>query len=153
MTRTAPAGPPPGTPGQSPLHDQDYFSDGIAEELLNALTRVRALKVVGRTSSFAFKGKSDDLRAIAAALNTSAVLEGSVRKEGNHLRATAQLIEAGDGTHLWSQTFDRELAGTFAIQEEIARAVAEALRLELVPSRRIAEAAAPRAIGPEAHVQ
>jgi serine/threonine-protein kinase len=136
----------------SPQRDQDYFSDGIAEEILNALTRVRGLKVIGRTSSFAFKGKTDDLRAIARALSATSLLEGSVRKEGNRVRVTAQLIEASDGTHLWSETFDRELTGTFAIQDEIARAVTEALRLELVPGGS-ATARGVRKTNPEAHAQ
>jgi TolB-like protein/Flp pilus assembly protein TadD len=114
--------------------DQEYFSDGITEEILNALAQVRGLRVVGRTSSFAFKGKNEDLSTIAQKLHVGAVLEGSVRKEGSRLRITAQLINAADGFHTWSRTFDRELAGVFAVQEEIATAVASALQLELLTS-------------------
>ncbi|HVP69246.1 MAG TPA: tetratricopeptide repeat protein [Anaeromyxobacteraceae bacterium] len=134
----------------SPQHDQDYFSDGIAEEIIGSLTRVRGLRVIGRTSSFAFKGRTEDLRAIGRALGATAVLEGSVRKEGNRVRIAAQLVDAADGTHLWSDTFDRELTGAFAIQQEIARAVTESLRLELVPA---GGGAGRPAVNPEAHVK
>ena len=115
----------------SPGHDQDYFSDGLSEELLNQLAQIKELRVTGRTSSFSFKGKNEDLRVIGEKLGVSNLLEGSVRKDGNHLRITAQLINAKDGTHLWSQTFDRELTGVFAIQEEIAMAVSGALSITL----------------------
>jgi len=90
----------------SPQKDQEYFSDGIAEEILNALAQVEGSRVVGRTSSFAFKGKNDDLAAIAEKLHAVTILEGSVRKEGNRVRITAQLVNAADGYHFWSQTFD-----------------------------------------------
>jgi eukaryotic-like serine/threonine-protein kinase len=125
----------------SPAHDQEYFSDGLAEEILSALTQVDGLHVAGRSSSFSFKGKDDDVRAIAARLHVANVLEGSVRKEGNRLRITAQVVSAADGYHLWSQSFDRELGGVFAVQDEIARAVVEALRVRLLPGR---EPASPR---------
>jgi TolB-like protein len=115
----------------SPGHDQDYFSDGLSEELLNQLAQIKELRVTGRTSSFSFKGKNEDLRVIGEKLGVSNLLEGSVRKDGNHLRITAQLINAKDGTHLWSQTFDRELSGVFAVQEEIAMAVSGALSITL----------------------
>jgi TolB-like protein len=115
----------------SPEHNQEYFSDGLAEELLNQLAQIKELRVTGRTSSFSFKGKNEDLRAIGEKLGVANLLEGSVRKEGNHLRITAQLINAKDGTHLWSQTFDRELTGVFAVQEEIAMAVSGALSITL----------------------
>lgn len=117
----------------SPLKDQEYFSDGLAEEILNALAQIDLLHVTGRTSSFSFKGKNEDLRTIAEKLRVGAVLEGSVRKEGSRIRITAQLINASDGFHLWSQTFDRELIGVFAVQEEIARAVVAALKVKLLP--------------------
>lgn len=115
----------------SPNKDQEYFSDGIAEELLNQLTRLHGLHVAGRTSSFAFKNKNEDLRAIGEKLNVANILEGSVRKAGEQVRITVQLIKASDGYHLWSQTYDRDLNDIFAIQEETAKAVADALSVTL----------------------
>jgi TolB-like protein len=115
----------------SPEGDQEYFSDGLSEELLNVLAQIRELRVAGRTSSFAFKGRNEDLRSIAEQLGVANLLEGSVRKSGNRLRITAQLISAADGYHLWSQTYDRELDDVFAVQEEIAMAVADALSIAL----------------------
>jgi len=115
----------------SPSHDQEYFSDGIAEEILNALAKVKDLKVAGRTSSFSFKGKNDDMRVIGKALAVAHVLEGSVRKQGEKVRITAQLIQADDGYHLWSETFDGDLSDVFALQERIARAVTDQLKLVL----------------------
>ena len=110
----------------------EYFSDGISEEILNSLANVRQLKVAGRTSSFAFKDKNEDLRVIGDALGVDHILEGSVRKAGNRVRITAQLIQAEDGFHLWSETFDRELDDVFAIQDEIANAILEQLKAELL---------------------
>lgn len=115
----------------SPDGDQAYFGDGIAEELLNVLTRLDGLRVAGRTSSFAYRGRDEDLRSIGQALNVSAILEGSVRKDGERIRITAQLINAADGYHLWSQTFDSKLTDIFSIQEEIASEVAGALGIRL----------------------
>jgi TolB-like protein len=115
----------------SPAHDQEYFSDGIAEEILNALAKIRDLKVAGRTSSFSFKGKNDDLRVIGKALAVAHVLEGSVRKQGDRVRVTAQLIQAENGYHLWSDTFEGDLSDVFALQERIARKVSEQLQLVL----------------------
>lgn len=115
----------------SPDGDQEYFSDGISEEILNVLVRIPDLKVAGRTSSFSFKGKNEDLREIGAALGVDHVLEGSVRKSGAQLRITAQLIRSSDGFHLWSETYDRELNDVFAIQDDIARQVAEELATSL----------------------
>ena len=115
----------------SPEKDQEYFSDGISEELLNQLAKVRGLHVAGRTSSFHFKGHTGDIADIAAKLRVAHVLEGSVRKAGNRVRVTAQLIKADDGYHLWSETYDRELDDIFAIQEDIARAVTDALSITL----------------------
>jgi TolB-like protein/Tfp pilus assembly protein PilF len=112
----------------SPGGDQEYFAEGMAEELLNALSRVPELKVVGRSSSFAFKGSGEDLRRIAERLGVSHVLEGSVRTAGSKLRVTAQLIQARDGMQVWSRTFDRELSGVFAVQDDIANLVVEGLR-------------------------
>jgi TolB-like protein len=110
----------------------EYFSDGISEEILNALAKVSDLKVAGRTSSFAFKGQNQDLRQIGQALGVNHILEGSVRKAGAQVRITAQLIQVDDGFHLWSETYDRELTDVFAIQDEIANAILEQLKTRLV---------------------
>ena len=111
--------------------DSEYFSDGVTEEILNALTRVRHLHVASRTSAFAFKGKDLDIRTMADELNVATILEGSVRKAGTRLRITAQLINAADGYHLWSETYDRELEDVFEVQDEIARSIVEALKVQL----------------------
>jgi len=111
--------------------DNEYFSDGIAEEILNVLARIPELKVAARTSAFAFKGSSVNISEIAHELKVENVLEGSVRKSGNQVRVTAQLIKADDGYHLWSNTYDRELDNIFAIQDEIAQSIAEALKVTL----------------------
>jgi len=116
----------------SPAKDQEYFADGLAEELLNKLAKIPELKVVARTSSFQFKGKNEDLRVIGEKLNVATILEGSVRKEGNRVRVTAQLIKAEDGFHLWSESYDREVNDIFAVQDEIARSVAGALKVTLL---------------------
>ncbi len=115
----------------SPNRDQEYFSDGIAEELLNSLVRIPDLHVAGRTSSFQFKGKNEDLRTIGKQLNVATVLEGSVRKEGSRVRITAKLINTSDGFELWSNSYDRESGDIFAVQEGIARSVTEALKVKL----------------------
>ena len=112
--------------------DNEYFSDGVSEEILNALANVSHFKVVGRTSSFAFKNKHEDIRVIGQSLGVSHVLEGSVRKSGNRIRTTAQLISTSDGYHLWSQTYDHDLQDIFAVQDEISGAVTSALKLELL---------------------
>jgi serine/threonine-protein kinase len=112
--------------------DNEYFSDGLSEELLNLLAKIPALHVAGRTSSFQFKGTNQDLRLIGEQLNVANVLEGSVRRSGAQLRITAQLINADTGYHLWSETYDRELTDVFAIQDEIASNVVSALRLKLL---------------------
>lgn len=111
--------------------DDEYFSDGLAEEIINALAQIAGLKVIARTSAFAFKGQNVDVRRIADALDVTSVLEGSVRKAGNRIRVTAQLIAAADGSHLWSQRYDRELEDVFAVQDEIAVAIAGALEVKL----------------------
>ncbi len=111
--------------------DQEFFSDGMTEEITSALAKVPGLNVVSRTSAFQFKGASRDMRAIGQALGASHLIEGSVRKEGNALRITAQLVKAVDGKELWSESYDRELKGVFALQEEIAKAIAGALRVPL----------------------
>jgi TolB-like protein/Flp pilus assembly protein TadD len=112
--------------------EQEYFADGISEELLNALAKVSALKVAGRTSSFAFKGKNDDLLAIGKVLRVNYILEGSVRKSGNRVRITAQLIKVDDGFHVWSETYDRELTDIFTIQDEISAAILAQLKTQLL---------------------
>jgi eukaryotic-like serine/threonine-protein kinase len=113
--------------------EQEYFSDGLAEEIINALVKIPGLKVIARTSAFAFKGQNTDIRKIAETLGVAHVLEGSVRRSGNRIRVTAQLITAADGSHLWSERYDRELADVFAVQDEISAAIAEALHTKLSP--------------------
>jgi len=115
----------------SPGGDQAYFSDGITEEILNTLAKVRELKVAARTSAFAFKDRQVDLRAVGDSLGVAYLIEGSVRKAGDRLRITAQLIDASDGTHLWSDSYDRTMDDVFAIQTEIAEAIADELRVPL----------------------
>jgi serine/threonine protein kinase len=119
--------------------ENEYFSDGLAEEILNLLTKIPGLKVIARTSSFMFRAKEQDIRRIAETLNVRTILEGSVRRAGSRIRVTAQLIDADGGHHIWSERYDRELTDVFAVQDEIAAAIAGALRLKLV-----GEAAAPR---------
>ena len=116
----------------SPGKDQEYFTDGLTENLLNALAQLRELRVAGRTSSFAFKNRNEDLRDIGEQLGVAHILEGSVQKSGVQIRITAQLINAEDGYHLWSQTYDRELEDIFAVQDEIANEVAKAMRVTLL---------------------
>src|SRR4029078_10322273 len=116
--------------------ENEYFSDGITEELLNALTRVEGLQVTSRTSAFAFKGKHDDIRDIAIRLNVDKVLEGSVRRAGNRVRIAAQLINASDGYHIWSETYDRNLTDIFEMQDEISGIIANKLRENLVSSKK-----------------
>jgi serine/threonine protein kinase/tetratricopeptide (TPR) repeat protein len=111
--------------------ENEYFTDGIAEEIINALTKIQALRVASRTSAFAFKGKTLDIRRIGEQLSVSTVLEGSVRKAGTRLRVTAQLVNVADGYHLWSERYDRELEDVFAIQDEIAGNIVKALRVVL----------------------
>ena len=115
----------------SQAKDQEYFCDGISEEILDALARVEGLRVVARTSSFSFKGKNADVGEIAQKLNVQNVLEGSLRREGNRIRITAQLINARNGFHIWSDTFERELQGVFAVQDEITRSIVDALKIKL----------------------
>jgi TolB-like protein/Flp pilus assembly protein TadD len=115
----------------SPGGDQAFFAEGLSEEILNVLAQVPGLKVAGRTSSFAFRGKDTDLREIGEILNVAHVLEGSVRKAGDRIRVTAQLIQASDGFHLFSKTYDRDLTDVFSVQDEIAALIGEALEAEL----------------------
>ncbi len=116
--------------------EQEYFSDGIAEEILNSLSHLKDLRVAGRSSSFQFKGKNGDLRGVGEKLGVSTVLEGSVRKQGNRLRITAQLINVEDGFNLWSERYDRNMDDIFAIQEDIALAITEKLRVTLLGKER-----------------
>jgi TolB-like protein/Tfp pilus assembly protein PilF len=115
----------------SQAKDQEYFCDGISEEILDALAKVDGLRVVARTSSFSFKGKSADVREIAQKLDVQNVLEGSLRREGNRIRISAQLVSAANGSNLWSETYERELQGVFAVQDEITRAIVDALKIKL----------------------
>ena len=112
----------------------EYFSDGMTEEIINALTKIEALHVASRTSAFAFKGKDEDVRRIGAALGVRTVLEGSVRQFGKKIRVTAQLINVADGYHLWSERYDREMEDVFAVQDEISRAIAAMLKVRLLPA-------------------
>jgi TolB-like protein len=115
--------------------ENEYFSDGMTEELINVLTRVNGLQVTARTSSFAFKGRHEDVRHIANRLGAELVLEGSVRKAGDRVRITAQLIDAGTGYHLFSETYDRRIADAFELQDEIAHAIVDAVRDRVFPER------------------
>jgi serine/threonine protein kinase/lipoprotein NlpI len=115
--------------------ENEYFSDGLAEDIIDALTQVPRLRVMARTSSFAFRGKEADVREIGARLNVEHILEGSVRRAGNRIRVTAQLLKASDGYHLWSERFDREMTDVFAIQDEISQAIVEKLRVRLAGDR------------------
>ena len=117
--------------------DQEYFSDGLSEELLNLLAKVSELKVIARTSAFSFKGKNEDVRIIAEKLGVDHILEGSVRKSGDKIRITVQLIKASDGSHLWSQTYDRKMDDIFQIQDEIAGAVVKELKVSLLGAKNI----------------
>ncbi len=118
--------------------ENEYFSDGLAEEIINVLAQVPGLKVTARTSAFAFRGKEQDIRGIAEALNVRTILEGSVRRAGSRIRVTAQLINAEDGYHLWSERYDREMTDVFAMQDEIAAAIAAKLQVKFAASPAVA---------------
>ena len=135
----------------SPGKDQEYFSDGLSEQLINDLAKVSALKVVGRSSAFQFRGKNEDLREVGKKLGVSNVLEGSVYRDRNHVRITAELVKADDGFQLWSQTYDREMKDIFAVQDEIARATTEALQLKLLGSNGQPVPSTFRSANPEAY--
>lgn len=115
----------------SPAKDQEYFSDGMSEELLNLLAKIQGLKVISRTSSFSFKGKNLDVRKIGESLGVENILEGSIRKSGNTIRITAQLIKVSDGTHRWSETYDREMKDVFKLQDEISKMIVDILKIRL----------------------
>jgi TolB-like protein/Tfp pilus assembly protein PilF len=156
---TATSSPPPNTAAfptdasiavlpfvnMSPDKDQEYFADGISEELLNLLAKVPELRVIARTSSFSFKGKDVDITEIARKLNVANVLEGSVRKSGDTLRITAQLVRASDSSHLWSQTYDRQMTDVFKVQDEIAAAVVAQLKIKLLDAAPKTRVTDPRA--------
>jgi len=129
----------------SPSKDQEYFCEGMAEELINALLKIEELHVASRTSAFGFKGRDQDVQSIGRQLNVSAVLGGSVRKAGNRLRITAQLINVADGYHIWSERYDRDMEDVFAIQDEIAQNIARALRVVLSDKEKRAIEKAPTA--------
>jgi serine/threonine-protein kinase len=134
----------------SPEKDQEYFCDGLAEEIINALSQFSSLRVVARTSAFSFKGQQVDVRDIGRKLGVDAVLEGSVRKAGNRLRITAQLVSVADGYHLWSERYDRDMAGTFAVQDEITLAIVDKLKIQLLGEEN-ARFAAQQTIGFDAY--
>jgi TolB-like protein/DNA-binding winged helix-turn-helix (wHTH) protein/Flp pilus assembly protein TadD len=135
----------------SPARGQDYFSDGLTEQLIDDLAKVSGLKVIGRSSAFQFKGKSEDVRDVGRTLGVGNVLEGSVRREGNHVRITAELIKANDGFQLWSETYDREIEDIFAVQDEIAQAATQALQVKLLGGNGQSVASNPRSANPEAY--
>ena len=134
----------------SPGKDQEYFSDGISEEILNALVQVEGLRVAGRSASFAHKGKEAKVEDVGRALHVGAVLEGSVRRAGGRVRITASLVETAGGFHLWSQSYERDVTDVFAVQDEIAHAVVAALQVKLLPGRAPATRERPRT-NPEAY--
>ena len=133
--------------------EQEYFSDGLAEEILNLLAKIPGLKVIARTSSFAFRGKEQDITRIAEALRVRTILEGSVRRSGSRIRVSAQLIDASDGSHLWSERYDRELTDVFELQDEIAAAIAGALQAKLAPKPAVAERYRPNLAAYEAYLK
>ena len=135
----------------SPGKDQEYFSDGLAEELISELGRTKGLKVVARSSAFRFKGRSEDLRSVGKQLGVANILEGSIRKEGDRLRITAELIKANDGFQLWSESYDREIKNIFATQDDIAHSVTAALKVKLITSSAQGSFASSRSASPEAY--
>jgi len=135
----------------SPAQDQEYFSDGLSEQLINDLAKVSGLKVIARSSAFQFKRKNEDLREVGRKLGVANVLEGSVRREGNHVHITAELIKADDGFQLWSQTYDREVKDIFAVQDDIALAATEALQVKLLEGNGQPVASDQRSANPEAY--
>ncbi|MGO9516961.1 MAG: protein kinase domain-containing protein [Candidatus Korobacteraceae bacterium] len=135
----------------SPGRDQEYFSDGLAEELTNELAKVPGLKVTGRSSAFQFKGKNEDLRAVGQKLNVANILEGSVRQEGSHVRITAELTKANDGFQLWSEEYNTEVKDIFAVQDQIARAVTQALQIKLLGANATSALAESKVTNPDAY--
>jgi len=131
--------------------DQEYFSDGLTEELISELGRTQGLKVVARSSAFQFKGRSEDLRSVGKQLGVANILEGSIRKEGDRVRITAELIKVDDGFELWSESYDREIKNIFVTQDDIARSVTAALKLKLIKSTAQGNSAGSRSTSPEAY--
>src|SRR5262249_54307756 len=115
--------------------ENEYFSDGLAEEIINALTKLPGLKVSSRTSAFAFKGRNEDIRRIGEVLSVGHMLEGSVRKGARRVRIDAQLISVADGCHMWSERYDREMTDIFAVQDEISQAIVDVLKVKLAGGR------------------
>ena len=113
--------------------EQEYFADGITEDVITDLSKVSGLLVIARNSSFAYKGKTVDVRVVARELGVRAVLEGSIRRAGNRVRITAQLIDAATGGHVWADRYDRELSDIFAVQDEVTRRIVDALKVKLSP--------------------
>jgi TolB-like protein len=132
--------------------EQEYFADGLSEELMGLLVKVKQLRVAGRTSSFSFRGKTDDLASIGLKLHVATVLEGSVRRSGERLRVSTRLVNVADGYQMWAETYDRKMTDVFAVQDEIARAVVAALRLKLLPLER-PPSSEQRTSNPEAYNQ
>jgi TolB-like protein/DNA-binding winged helix-turn-helix (wHTH) protein/Tfp pilus assembly protein PilF len=135
----------------SAAKDQEYFSDGLAEELIDYLAKIPGMRVVARSSSFQFKGKSEDLRTVARKLGVTNILEGSVQREGDRVRIMAELVKADDGFQLWSETYDREIGDIFSVQDEIARAVAGALQVKLLNAKGLAPSSNFRNTNPKAY--
>ena len=135
----------------SPGQDQDYFSDGLSEQVIDDLAKVAGLKVVARSSAFQFKGKNEDLRDVGKRLGVANILEGTVRRDGDRLRIRAELTKVDDGFQLWSETYDRKISDVFAAQDEIARAVTEALQVRLLSGSGGEVSASPRSRNPEAY--
>src|SRR4029453_4480531 len=115
--------------------EQEYFTDGVTEEIINALAQIPGLRVAGRSSAFSFKGRDEDLRSVGATLSVAAILEGTIRRDANRLRIKAQLIDVGSGFQLWSQRYDRVMEDVFTVQDEIAKTIAVRLQLELAAHR------------------
>jgi adenylate cyclase len=120
----------------SPTKDQDYFCDGVTEDIINALVHIENFKVIARTSAFAFKNKQVDIREIGRKLNVETLLEGSIRKDGNRLRITAQLVKVSDGSHIWSERYDRDMKDVFAVQDEISLAIVDNLKIRLLRGKK-----------------
>ena len=135
----------------SPEKDQDFFCDGIAEEIINTLSHIEGFKVIARTSAYAFKDKQVDIREIGRVLDVETLLEGSIRKDGKRLRVTVQLIKVADGSYIWSERYDREMKDLFAIQDEISLAVADNLKFKLLGETK-AMIAKRRSVNPEAYI-
>ncbi len=116
--------------------EQEYFSDGITEDIITDLSKIAGLTVIARNSSFTYKGRSVDIRTVGRELGVQSVLEGSIRRAGNRVRITAQLIDAGNGAHLWADRYDRDLTDIFAVQDDVTQRIVEALKITLSPAEK-----------------